>query len=146
MFIHQISLQSLEAIVRIGAKSAGRISEFCMHVGMQISGAAVCYTHPSTHRRFPPRSTDSLLCPDLLGARITHLASPLSHSKTLDNSVPNSTNCSLAAFFFSSTENLRCPHLAATCGPAPKPNCHGCGSNTPRHCAPPAVTGWSHSF
>ena len=84
MYIHQISLQSLEAIVRIGAKSVGRISQCCMHVCMQIQGAAVCYTLPSTHRRFPPRPTCSLLCSDLLGARITQMAPPISHSKTLD--------------------------------------------------------------
>ena len=147
MFLHQISLRSLEAIVRIGAKSVGRISEFGMHVGMQISGAAVCYTHPLTHRRFPPRPTDYLLCSDALGAMITELAPFFSHSKTLDNAESNSSNCSLAACSsFLSTENRHCPHLDATCGPASKPNCRGCGPKTPRHCAPPAVTAWSHSF
>ena len=92
MFLHQVSLQSLEAIVLIGAKSVGQISEFGMHVGMQISGAAVCYTYLSTHRPIPPRPTDSLLCSDLLGALITKMAPPLSHSKMLDNAESNSSN------------------------------------------------------
>ena len=99
MYLHQISLQSLEAIVRIGAKSVGRISGFCMHVGMQISGAAGCYTLPSTHRRIPPRPTDSLLCFGLLGARITQLAPPIAHSKTLDNSESNSSNFAPGCLF-----------------------------------------------
>ena len=137
MFIHQISLQSLEAIVRIGAKSVGRISQCCMHVGMRISGAAVCYTHPSTHRRFPPRLNCSPLCSDLLGARITQLAPFFSHSTTLDNFCVQVlqlfTGC---LFFFSSTENLRCPHLDATCGPALKPNLSWVWSqNTPTLCS-----------
>ena len=85
MYIHQVSLQSLEAIVPIGAKSVGRISILCMHVGMQILGAAVCYTLPSTHRRFPPRLNRSLLCSEALGAMITQMAPPILHSKTLDN-------------------------------------------------------------
>ena len=146
VYIHQVSLQSLEAIVLIGAKSVGRISELCMHVGMQILGAAVCYTLPSTHRRFPPRPTCSLLCSEALGAMITQMAPPIPHSKTLDKiSVPNSFNCSLAAFFTSS-ENLRCPHFVATCGPAPKPNCHGCGPKTPRRSCSTRSCRLSHSF
>ena len=85
MYVHQVSLQSLEAIVLIGAKSVGRISQCCMHVCMQIQGAAVCYTLPSTHRRFPPRPTCSLLCSVRLGAMITQVAPFFSHSTTLDN-------------------------------------------------------------
>ena len=74
---------------------------------MQISGAAVCYTHPLTHRRFPPRPTDSQLCLEALGAMITQMAPPISHNKTLDNSVPNSSNFAPGCLFlFSSTETL----------------------------------------
>ena len=141
MYLHQILLQSLEAIVRIGAKSVGRISEFGMHVGMQISSAAVCYTHPLTHRRLPPRPTDSL------GARITLLAPLILHSKTLDRFLcPTSSIVPWLLSFFTSTENLRCPHFVATCGPTPKPNCRGCGPKTPRRSCSTCSCRLSHSF
>ena len=119
----QMSAQSLEAIVLIGAKSVGRISECCMHVGMQIQGAAICYTLPSTHRRFTPRLFCSLLCFDLLGAMITVATPFFAHNTTLDKFCVQVlylfTGCFSSSF---PLIDRRCPHFAATCGPAPKPN------------------------
>ena len=81
----KISAQSLEAIAFIVAESAGRISECCTHVGMQIySGSDYC-TSPSSHRRIPPRLNYSPLFSEALGAMIIQLAPPIPHSKTLDN-------------------------------------------------------------
>ena len=48
--------------------------------------------------------------------------------------------------FFSFTENLRSPHFAATCGPALKPNCRGCGPKTPRRSCSTYSCPLSHSF
>ena len=143
----QFSAQSLEAIVLIGAKSVGRISQCCMHVCMQIQGAAVCYTLPSTHRRFPPRLNCSPLCSEALGAMITQLAPPIPHSKTLDNFCVQVlqlfTSCLSSSL---PLKNLRCPHFVATYGPASKPNCCGCGPNTPRRSCSTHRCRLSHSF
>ena len=84
---------------------------------------------------------------NLLGAMITQMAPPIPHSKTLDKFLcPTPSTVHWLLFFFTSNENLRCPHFVATCGPASKPNCRGCGPKTPRHYAPPAVIVLSHSF
>ena len=75
------------------------------------------------------------------------LGAPLSHSKTLDNAESNSSNCSLAACSSSlPLKHLRCPHFVATCGPASKPNCHGCGPKTPRRSCSTRSCRLSHSF
>ena len=91
-------LQSLEAIALIGAKSAGRISESCMHVACRFIGAAGCYTHELTHRRIPPLANCSLSCSDPLGEVITETTPLCSHSKPLDKSESNSSNFQTAAF------------------------------------------------
>ena len=143
----QFSAQSLEAIAFIVAESADRISEFCMHVGMQIYSGSVYCTAPWTHRPIPPRLNCPPLCFEALGARITQIAPPIPHSTTLDKFLcPSPSTIHWLLFFFTSTENLRCPHFVATCGPASKPNCRGCGPKTPRRSCSTRSCRLSHTF
>ena len=110
----QIWGQSLEAIPFIVAKSTGRISESCMHVDMQIHGASVSCTLPTTDR--PP-----LTCPHYsshyfqsMGVEITQSAPFSSHSTTLDNFESNSSNLQrLLVSSSSSPNNLRNPSLSS---------------------------------
>ena len=107
MYIHQVSLQSLEAIVSIVVKSAGRISELCMHVCMQIYSGSVYCTSPWTHRPIPPRLNCSPLCSITLGAMITEITPFFAHSKTLDKFLcptpPIAFTCNGCLFFTRTT-------------------------------------------
>ena len=113
LFILQIWGQSLEAIPFIVAKSAGRISESCMHAGMQIQARSVTCTLQLFHRPIPTCPHYSSLCLKALGARITQPAPLNSHSTTLDNSESNSANLQrLLVSSSSSPNNLRNPSLS----------------------------------
>ena len=140
----KFSAQSLEAIASIVAESAGRISELCMHVGMQIYCSSVYYTSPSSHRRFPPRLNYSPPCSKALGAMITPTAPPIPHSKTLDNFCVQ-----FLQLFTGCSSSLERPALSSLCchlWTSSETNLSQARSQTPRHYAPPTVTAWSHSF
>ena len=141
---HQISTQSLEAIVLIVAKSAGRISESCMHVSMQIQVGSVSCTLPAPHRPVPTCLHRSSPCYQGMGARITPPTPLFSHSTTLDNSESNSSNCN-GCLFLLRLHQTTCVILLflSACRLAPKPNCRRRGPKTPRTYAPPAVAVWS---
>ena len=100
LFILQVWGQSLEAIPFIVAKSAGRISDSCMHVSMQIQTRSVTCTLQLFHRPTPTCPHYSSLCCQGMGARITQPTPLISHSNSLDNSESNSSQFATAACFF----------------------------------------------
>ena len=130
-----ISTQSLEVIVLIVAKSAGRISESCMHISMQIQVGSVSCTRSASHRPVRTRSHCSSLCYQGMGARITPPTPLFSHSTTLDNSESNSSNLQrLLVLLCLHHTTCDFPHFLSACRPAPKPNCrqNGCCRNCER--------------
>ena len=134
---HQISTQSLEAIVLIVAKSAGRISESCMHVNMQIQVGSVSCTLPAPHRPVPTSSHCSSLCYQGMGARITPPTPLFSHSTTLDNSESNSSNLQRLLVSSSPSPNdLRYPSLSFRLSTCSKTNLSAARSqNAPNLCS-----------